>query len=73
MAHPLLINVFTALKGSQFEFLFAITAAGVVSCGGPKKSPHIIHGAGYIFFLVLWDQRGYSENSEIYYRLRFIF
>ena len=21
-------------------FLFAITAAGVVPCGGPKKSPH---------------------------------
>ena len=39
MAHPLLINVFTALKGSQFYFLFAITAAGVVPCGGPKKSP----------------------------------
>ena len=34
-----LINVFTALKGSQFYFLFAITAAGVVPCGGPKKSP----------------------------------
>ena len=31
--------MFTALKGSQFYFLFAITAAGVVPCGGPKKSP----------------------------------
>ena len=31
--------MFTALKGSQFKFLFAITAAGVVPCGGPKKSP----------------------------------
>ena len=39
MAHPLLINVFTALKGSQFYFLFAISATGVVPCGGPKKSP----------------------------------
>ena len=39
MVHPFLINVFTALKGSQFYFLFAITAAGVVPCGGPKKSP----------------------------------
>ena len=34
-----LINVFPALKGSQFYFLFAIIAAGVVPCGGPKKSP----------------------------------
>ena len=31
--------MFTALKGSQFKFLFAITAAGVVPCGGPKMSP----------------------------------
>ena len=37
--NPILINVFTALKGSQFSFLFVITAAGVVPCGGPKKSP----------------------------------
>ena len=28
----------TALKGSVL-FLFAITAAGVVPCGGPKKCP----------------------------------
>ena len=34
--------MFAALKGSQF--LFAITAAGVVPCGGPKSLPvvHII-------------------------------
>ena len=29
----------TALKGSQFYLLFVITAAGVVPCGGRKKSP----------------------------------
>ena len=27
-----------ALKGTQFYFLFSFTAAGVVPCGGPKKS-----------------------------------
>ena len=27
------------LKGTQFYFLSAITAAGVVPCGGPKKYP----------------------------------
>ena len=26
-------------EGSNFYILFAITAAGVVPCGGPKKSP----------------------------------
>ena len=37
---PFLISVFTALKGSQFQlFYFAIIAAGVVPCGGPKTSP----------------------------------
>ena len=33
-----LINMLTALKGSVL-FLFAITADGIVPCGGPKKSP----------------------------------
>ena len=32
-------SYFTASKGSNFYILFAITAAGVVPCGGPKKSP----------------------------------
>ena len=33
------LNVFTASKGSNLYLLFAITAAGVVPCGGFKKSP----------------------------------
>ena len=36
---PIFINMFTALQGSQFYFLFAITAFGTVPCGGPKRSP----------------------------------
>ena len=35
----LLMNVFIALKGSHFWFLFDFTAAGVVPCGGRKTSP----------------------------------
>ena len=38
MVHPSL-NVFTASKGSNNYILFVISAAGVVPCGGPKKSP----------------------------------
>ena len=49
MAQHLLINVFTALKGSRFYFLFAITAAGVVPCGGPKKPPCTISIVQVIF------------------------
>ena len=33
------LNIFTASKGSNFYILFAITAAGVVSCGGPNSLP----------------------------------
>ena len=33
------LNVFTASKGPNFYILFAITEAGVLPCGGPKKSP----------------------------------
>ena len=63
--------MFTALKGSQFKFVFAITAAGVMPCGDLKHSPYMIHSADYIFLLVLFDQRRYSEKSKIY-RVRFI-
>ena len=34
-----LINVFTALKGTQFYFLYAITAAAVVPYGGLRSLP----------------------------------
>ena len=38
MVHPVFrINMLTALK--KISILFAITAVGVVPCGGPKKSP----------------------------------
>ena len=33
------LNVLTASKGSNFYILFAITAAGVVPCGGRKEPP----------------------------------
>ena len=33
------MNVFIALKGTHFLFLFAFTAAGGVQCGGRKTSP----------------------------------
>ena len=41
--------MFTALKGLQFYFLSAITAAGVVPCGGPKKSPRTLSIVQVIF------------------------
>ena len=49
MAH-LSLNVFTASKGSNNYILFAITAAGVVPCGGPKKSPRTSSIVQIIFF-----------------------
>ena len=48
------LNVSTATKGSNFYILFAITAAGVVPCGGPKKSPRtsiIVQNSAYYLFL----------------------
>ena len=50
------MNVFIALKGTHFLFLFAFTAAGVVQCGGRKTSPRtstIVQFIFYILFLVL--------------------
>ena len=41
---------FTASKGSNNYILFAITAAGVVPCGGPKRSPRTSFIVQIIFF-----------------------
>ena len=51
MAHHLSLNVFTASKGSNNYILFAVSAAGVVPCGGPKKSPRTSSIVQNIFFL----------------------
>ena len=45
------LNDFTASKGSNRYILFAITAAGVVPCGGPKKSPRTSSIVQIIFFI----------------------
>ena len=38
MVH-LSLNAFNASKGPNNYILFVISVAGVVPCGGPKKSP----------------------------------
>ena len=50
-------------------FLFAITAAGVVPSGGPKKSPRTSSILQIIFSFGLLK----SAKSENYYRFSFIF
>ena len=45
------LNVFAASKESNLYILFAITAAGVVPCGGPKKSPRTSSIVQNIFYL----------------------
>ena len=37
LAHTLLLNVFSAFKGTHFYILFVVTAAGNVLCGSSKK------------------------------------
>ena len=37
LAHTRLLNVFSALKGTNFYILFVVTALGVVLCGSAKK------------------------------------
>ena len=44
------MNVFIALKGTHFLFLFAFTAAGVVQCGGRKTSPRTSTIVQFMFF-----------------------
>ena len=51
MAQLFSLNVFTASKGSYNYILFAITAAGVVPCGGPKKYPRTSSIVQIVFFV----------------------
>ena len=44
-----LVNVFIALKGTHFLFLYAFTADGVVQCGCCKTSPHTSTIVQFIF------------------------
>ena len=44
------MNVFIALKGIHFVFLFALTAAGVVQCGSHKTSPRTSTIVQFIFY-----------------------
>ena len=56
----------TALKGYVL-FLFAITAAGVVPCGGPKKSPRTSSIVQIIFFF--WSSQGIFRNQKFIFGL----
>ena len=66
------LNVFTDSKGSNFYILFAITVAGVVSFGGPKRSTrissivHIILFISFRLFRILNSVR-LEPSSKQYY------
>ena len=60
----LLMNVFIALKGSHFWFLFDITAAGVVPCGGRKTSPRTSTIVQFIFYF------GPLRSAIVYWEIR---
>ena len=49
----LLMNVFIALKGSHFWFLFDFTAACVMPCGGRKMSPRT--STIVQFYILFWS------------------
>ena len=56
----------TALRGSQFLFLFAITAAGVVPCGGPEMSPRTSSIVQIIFSFSSFEiSGGILRNQKI--------
>ena len=71
------MNVFIALKGSHFWFLFDFTAAGVVPCGGRKTSPRTSTIVQFIFYfgpsrsaIIFWEIRNkwlvYSYSRQVF-------
>ena len=76
----LLMNVFIALKGSHFWFLFDFTAAGAVPCGGRKTSPRTSTIVQFIFYfgplrsaIIFWELRNkWLVQTHILDRFLFI-
>ena len=61
----LFINMLTALKNLIY-ILFAITAAGVVPCGGPKKSSRISSIVQIIFSFWSFEiSEGILRNQKL--------
>ena len=58
------------LNGLCFNFYLLLLQLVLCRVIALKVSPYIIHSSNYIFLLVLSGQRGYSEKSENYHRLR---
>ena len=58
------MNVFIALKGTHFLFLFAFTAVGVVQCGGRKTSPRTSPIVQFIFYF------GPLRSAWIFWEIR---
>ena len=68
MNHALSLSVFIAFKGTNFQFLFAITADWVVLCGGPKMSPFTSSIVQIILYLwsfeikiIIWKAQGVQQ------------
>ena len=67
LADTLLLNVFSALKGTHCYVLFVVTAAGVVLCGSPKKQPRTSSIVQFIFFFWSFEISGnILRNQEFF-------
>ena len=58
LSHTLLLNVFSALQGTIFYILFAVTAAGIVLCGSPQKQPRKSSIVQFIFLFWSFEISG---------------
>ena len=58
MNHTFSLNVYIALKGTNFYILVDITAAGVVPCGDPKKSPRTVSIVQILYYFQSFEVSG---------------
>ena len=66
MSIPIQVFEIWSLLFKDLSFiLFAITAAGVVPCGGPKKSPRTSSIVQIIFFFCSFEIREVILRSQI--------
>ena len=64
LTQALSLSGFIAFKGTNFYILFAITAAGVVPCGGPKRYQRTSPIVQILFYFWSFEISGYTLRIQ---------
>ena len=72
MVHVLSLSDLIAFKGTNLSILFTTTTAGVLLCGGPKKSTRTSSIVQITFYFCPLRSLGFFENLKVTFMSRSI-